>query len=180
MSEEDDIMKINVIILGMYCIGKTAIYNRYIYDRFDCSCIPTIGTNCHIIDLNIHSKKIKLHLWDTAGQEKYNAVTSYYYKNKDAFIYAFSVNDRESFKEIEYRINETKKYTNIENAFTMIIGTKIDLKDGRVILKSEAIKKAQTYGMIYHEVSSLEDIGINEMFQYILAVLFKRKTKSID
>lgn len=48
-------------------------------------------------------------LWDTAGQEEYDALTRTYYKGAGACILAFSTTDRDSFDAVE---SWYKKVTN--------------------------------------------------------------------
>ena len=40
-------------------------------------------------------------LWDTAGQEEYDAITKAYYRGAQACVLVFSTTDRESFLAIE-------------------------------------------------------------------------------
>ena len=42
-------------------------------------------------------KNIKLRIWDTAGQECYQAITSVYYPSAMGFIVMFDLSDEESF-----------------------------------------------------------------------------------
>jgi hypothetical protein len=41
-------------------------------------------------------------LWDTAGQEKFRSLLTLYYKNSDAVIIVFDVNDPNTFKTVDY------------------------------------------------------------------------------
>lgn len=40
-------------------------------------------------------------MWDTAGQEEFNALTRQYYRNANGCVLAFSSVDRDSFNAIE-------------------------------------------------------------------------------
>lgn len=41
---------------------------------------------------------IRLMLWDTAGQEEFDAITKAYYRGAQACVLAFSTTDRDSFE----------------------------------------------------------------------------------
>lgn len=43
-------------------------------------------------------EKIKLNLWDTAGQEKFDALTKLYFKNAEAAIIVYDVTNETSFE----------------------------------------------------------------------------------
>ena len=44
------------------------------------------------------SGKMKLNLWDTAGQEKFDALTKLYFKNAEAAIIVYDVTNELSFE----------------------------------------------------------------------------------
>lgn len=43
---------------------------------------------------------VRLMLWDTAGQEEFDAITKAYYRGAQACVLAFSTTDRDSFDAI--------------------------------------------------------------------------------
>ena len=43
------------------------------------------------------SEDVRLMLWDTAGQEEFDAITKAYYRGAQACVVAFSTTDRASF-----------------------------------------------------------------------------------
>ena len=57
-----------VVIIGDSGVGKTAIMNRYLYDKFDGESMPTIGSSMQSRQVEVPGEgTIKLTLWDTAG-----------------------------------------------------------------------------------------------------------------
>ena len=58
-----------MIFVGDTNVGKTAIANRLARNRFDCHYDATIGVDFSSLTLDIDEKRIKTHIWDTAGQE---------------------------------------------------------------------------------------------------------------
>ncbi len=42
-----------------------------------------------------------MQIWDTTGQEKFRSLTPIYYRDADAFIIVFSLNDMKSFEAIK-------------------------------------------------------------------------------
>ena len=45
----------------------------------------------------MNSQDVRLMLWDTAGQEEFDAITKAYYRGAQACVVAFSTTDRASF-----------------------------------------------------------------------------------
>lgn len=59
----------------------------------------------------IDGEDIRLMLWDTAGQEEFDAITKSYYRGAQACVLAFSSTDRMSFEAIK---NWKLKVSNVE------------------------------------------------------------------
>ena len=91
-----------VITIGNCGVGKTSIFQRFLYDTFDVDLLTTTGINfkCKDIILN-NNKKIQLKLFDTAGQERYHSLTKSYFKNADAVLFVYAINDKKSFENIK-------------------------------------------------------------------------------
>ena len=77
----------------------------------------------------ISSEDVRLMLWDTAGQEEFDAITKAYYRGAQACVIAFSTTDRASFEAVK----KWKKKVEDEcgggvNAIPMVlVQNKIDL-----------------------------------------------------
>mmetsp|Transcript_26399 Transcript_26399/g.30523 ORF Transcript_26399/g.30523 Transcript_26399/m.30523 type:complete len:88 (+) Transcript_26399:17-280(+) len=72
-----------VVLIGDSGVGKTTFINKYVTDTFDAFEPPTISggfrkRQIEFKDLNV---KVTLQIWDTAGQEKFKAIVSNYYKD---------------------------------------------------------------------------------------------------
>ena len=71
--------KPKVVLLGESGVGKTCIITRYMYDKFDPCIISSL--TCQFVIKTIElpdGKSLTIHLWDTAGQEKYRSMNKIY------------------------------------------------------------------------------------------------------
>ena len=112
MSEEPMIIK--VVLVGEAGVGKTSIITRYISNKFKPQMISTPGANFVTKNVEIKDKKkaIKYEIWDTAGQEKYRALTKVFYNNAKVFIMVYDITSKTSFDEIKnYWAKEIKGYS---------------------------------------------------------------------
>ena len=41
---------------------------------------PTVGIDFKVKTIVVDDKRVKLQIWDTAGQEKFNSITTAYYR----------------------------------------------------------------------------------------------------
>ena len=72
-------------------------------------------------------------LWDTAGQEEFDAITKAYYRGAQAAVLAFSTVDRMSFEAI--RSWKKKVYTFVEIACTALnkfLGQQVEDECGEI------------------------------------------------
>lgn len=71
---------IKVLIVGDSGCGKSCMLMKYADESFSPEHISTIGVDFKITSLERNNKKIKLQLWDSAGQERFRTITSTYYR----------------------------------------------------------------------------------------------------
>lgn len=154
------------IILGDNNCGKTSLLGRYTDDIVQTEeYYPTIGVDFKIKTVESNGKQIKINIWDTAGQEKFKSIISYYYKNVAAAILVFDVTNRESFENIQCWIDEIKFNCNLSDKIPMVlIGNKNDKISKRVVTVSEANIFADKLNMDYFETNMYNWDGINDAF----------------
>jgi small GTP-binding protein len=70
-----------IIIIGDSGVGKSNILLRFTEGMFVDNYMMTIGINYVFKVVGIDGTRIKLQIWDTAGQEKYKTITQTYYRN---------------------------------------------------------------------------------------------------
>ena len=61
-------MLLKVVIIGPCQSGKSSFLNRYVDDAFNPNYLGTIGVEFKMCIRQFNNTKIKLQLWDTAGQ----------------------------------------------------------------------------------------------------------------
>lgn len=93
VEEEFDILK-KIIIIGDSGVGKSNILLRYSEGKFVDNYMMTIGINFMYKITKIDDLKIKMQIWDTAGQDKYKTITQNYYKNCNGAFVVFSIDSK--------------------------------------------------------------------------------------
>ena len=69
--------------------------------------------------------KVKLNIWDTAGEEKYRSITSVYYRNTDAALIVFDLTRQETFDSIQDWLTNIHEHCSRE-VYTVLVGNKCD------------------------------------------------------
>lgn len=60
----------------------------------------TIGINYVFKVISLGGVRIKLQIWDTAGQDKYKTITQNYYRNSQGVLIVFAIDSRDSFASV--------------------------------------------------------------------------------
>ena len=169
-------MIFKIILIGDSSSGKTNIINRYISDKFVENSQPTIGVEMFSRDYLIDGDSIHAQIWDTAGQEKYNTLTSSYYKGAKGALVVYDVTQKATFDQVERYVNELKDNSD-KNVFCALVGNKCDLEGNRMILKEEGEKLAQKLKIAFFEVSAKTGVGIENLFKYLIDGVYKKNSR---
>ena len=131
---------IKVILLGDSDVGKTSIINCLEYDDSDVNQQKTKSLEYSNYNIKINNYIIRMQIWDTVGQEKFNSITSNYYKTTDVAIFVYSINNLNSFKNINNWFNEFNDKGNNDNntieekkTIKILLGNKNDLEKEREV-----------------------------------------------
>ena len=90
-----------IILIGNSGVGKTSILQRYIFDSFYDNMLSTIGLSSKNKEITLkNGKTIMLQLFDTAGQERFHSLSRSYFRNTNAVLFVYAVNDKKSFENI--------------------------------------------------------------------------------
>jgi Ras-related protein Rab-1A len=175
-SQYDHIIK--CVIIGDSCVGKTSLLLRYADDNWDDRYLATIGVDFRITTVEAMDKIVKVQLWDTAGQERFRGITHSYYRGAHAVLLCFDLTDLESFQNCAKWLNDIATYCPPEVS-KFLVGTKVDLKDKRVVRYEDAKALAERLQCPYFETSSKESVGVEEAFKKVVddVVVVKEKQK---
>lgn len=88
-----------VVFVGESTVGKTSIINIANTNEFS-DTTPTIGAYFLVNTYMINNCQVKLNLWDTAGQERYRSLTPIYFREMDAGVLIYAIDNIESFNSI--------------------------------------------------------------------------------
>lgn len=178
MIEDPSDYYFKIVLIGDSGVGKTNILSRFTLNKFTENSKNTIGADFSSMDLMINNKTIKTQFWDTAGQEKYRAMSSAYYKNCQGAFIVYDITNRESFENLNSWLLELKEHGD-KNILIFLIGNKNDLEDKRMVMEEEGIEFAKKEGVFFKEVSAKENDGncigraFDDLFKEILKVMEK-------
>jgi len=155
---------VKTIIIGDANVGKTTILQKLTNTGYlATNSSPTIGVDFFTVKTKVNGFDIKLHIWDTAGHERYQNIVKTYFKNNAICYIVYDVCNYSSFTSIPMWINTFKNNTSNTNAIIVILANKIDVISKRIVEYEEGKNLAATYNALYFEVSSKASIGLDKL-----------------
>jgi small GTP-binding protein len=117
---------------------------------------------------------MNLRLLDTAGRERFPTPSMFFYRGAFAIIICIDLTNRESLKTAPKWFEEAKKPMVSTGVIPFIIvGTKADLKDKRVITANELQELAVHYDSAYIEVSAKSGANVDELMTTLIQTIPK-------
>lgn len=124
-------------MIGDSGVGKSNILTRFTRGLFDKESKSTIGVNFGTKMIKIKDVVVKAQVWDTAGQDRYRAITSAYYRGAVGAIIVYDISNRDTFLHLDRWLKELTTHSDKE-IVVMMVGNKSDLSYIRAVSTEEA------------------------------------------
>ncbi len=136
-----------VILTGSFGVGKTSLFNQFIYQQFSDKYLTTIGVKVNKKDLTIDGEELSMLLWDIAGEVAQDKVPASYFLGAGGIIYVIDLSRPITFTNMESDIAFLKKL--LPDTTIIIVGNKKDL-----VSASELAEMAQNLTVKWDFVTS--------------------------
>ena len=169
--------QIKIVIIGDSGVGKTNFIFQFTEGRFSPLHVTTVGFDykSKIIKLPTSKKKVKLQIWDTAGQEKYMSINKNLFQRVQGVILMYDITKRETFERLDLWLNLIKQMTN--DIPIVLVGNKLDQEDnienGRIVEYSEGEDFARDNDFEFFEASAMDGTNIDKVFSSIAEKIIK-------
>ena len=111
---------------------------------------------------------MKLQIWDTAGEDRFRAITKNYYKGANGIILIYDVTNLQTYENVKNWITQIREEAN-PNVIIYLAGNKIDIpEDSRAVKTSDGLKIADEYQLPFKETSAKDGMNVNEIFQELV------------
>ena len=175
-------LSIAILFLGDSLVGKSNMIYRFTENKYSGELLTSIGFDIKTKIIKIMNKNILVKIFDTAGQERFNAVTKSLFQKVQGIILVYDISNEESFNNINFWISQIND--NFLNIKCILAGNKCDLKKERIISKKEGENLAKKNNFKFFETSSKTGHNINEIIYEIVRDIYindnirdKKKTK---
>ena len=177
--EKQKELEAKIVLLGNINVGKTSIASRYCKNTFNDHHINTIGGAYQQQKVVLNNGAIvKLHIWDTSGQERFRAMTNLYYRDAQVALLTYDITNESSFTGIEFWIDELKYKVENENMILFLVGNKSDASDEeRKVPKSKGKKFADDNNLLFFETSAKTGAGVKDLFVDVATKVYEQMKK---
>ena len=162
-----NLIEYKLLLIGESNVGKTTIFNKYIYNKIDKNATSTIGVDFEAKNFTYKNKKYSIKLFDTAGQERFQSLTKAYYHMGEGYLIVFDLTNEYSLKAISKWIDSIKEGK--DDPKFIIIGNKNDLKNQ---ISEDVINEyLKDYKHLYIKTSAIKNTNIKEAIHKIVDIL---------
>ena len=92
---------IKIALIGNSGVGKSCIIQRYIDNTFDKCSASTLSSISVEKEIIRGKEKYTLSIWDTAGQEKYQSLGKYFYKDAYIILLIYDITNQKSLDSLK-------------------------------------------------------------------------------
>lgn len=164
LRQERNSLEAKVVLLGDSGVGKSSLALRFCQGRFSPFHEVTIGAAFlqQIVRLQDGSQ-LKLHIWDTGGQERFRAMAPLYYRDAAGAVVVYDCTDANSFESVKYWANELRT-KGPPNVCITVAANKCDV-DERAVENSVALQYCEENNMALMETSAKTGENVGKLFE---------------
>jgi Ras-related protein Rab-39B len=160
-----------IILIGDSTVGKSSLLRYFTEGRHAEISDPTVGVDFYARMIEVKpGLRVKLQLWDTAGQEKFKSITRSYYRNSVGVIVVYDITNRKTFDHVTEWLTEAEANVSgpdPSHCVFQLIGHKADRDKEREVLYEEGEYFAKYHKCKFIETSAYSGDNVNEAFYMI-------------
>jgi Ras-related protein Rab-1A len=155
------------VALGDSGVGKTCLLLRYAKGTFLENHNATIGCDLYFKNVEIAGNVITLSIWDSSGQERYDAIAPSYMRSAHGVFLVYDITSRETFDHLEKWIKLAKDLA--PDAHMILIGNKADVPEIREVSTKQGKALAAELGITFLETSAKQAYNVEAAFRALTA-----------
>lgn len=157
---------LKLLLIGDMSVGKSCLLLRFAEGRFEPDMMATMGIDFRLKDIDFGDKRVPFQLWDTAGQDRYRAITTAYYRGAQGVAIVYDTTSKKSFRNIRTWMRSLEQHAPREIS-KVLVGNKCDLDSEREVSEDMGRDLADEYGTAFFETSAMTGHGVDACFMHL-------------
>ncbi|MCB0643998.1 MAG: GTP-binding protein [Phaeodactylibacter sp.] len=116
-----------IILTGSFGVGKTSLFNKFLYNKFNEKYLTTIGVKVDKKIIEIDQHEVSLLIWDIAGEVTQDKVPHSYFLGASGVIYVFDLTRPNTYENLSIELEYLR--TKVPDGVIKVVGNKTDLLD---------------------------------------------------
>ncbi|KAK1805461.1 hypothetical protein P4O66_019210, partial [Electrophorus voltai] len=141
-----------VVLIGESGVGKSNLLSRFTKNEFNHDSRTTIGVEFSTRTVEMNTVSIKAQIWDTAGLERYRAITSAYYRGAVGALLVYDITKHLTYESVERWLKELYNYA-----------------DPHIV-----VMLVESRDLLFMETSALDSTNVESAFNEVLAAIHNK------
>lgn len=154
-----------IILTGGFCVGKTSLISRFVYQRFLYIYQTTLGVRIDRKTVVLNNASINMLIWDIGGEQTQSRVPESYYLGSSGVIYVFDVARKSSYENIGSDLQYIQQ--KMPTVPIIVVGNKVDLLNEEQLLE---VQQSLPITADFY-TSAKEDIYVEQTFLKLANIL---------
>lgn len=172
-SDESYNFVFKVVLIGESGVGKSNLLSRFTKNEFNHDSRTTIGVEFSTRTVQLDNYTIKAQIWDTAGLERYRAITSAYYRGAVGALLVYDISKHLTYESADRWLKELFDHAD-PHIVVMLVGNKRDLENLRTVPTDEGKDFAEKRGLMFMETSALDSTNVEDAFNKVLIAIHQK------
>eukprot|EP00670_Eutreptiella_braarudii_P007399 CAMPEP_0174289648 /NCGR_PEP_ID=MMETSP0809-20121228/25796_1 /TAXON_ID=73025 ORGANISM="Eutreptiella gymnastica-like, Strain CCMP1594" /NCGR_SAMPLE_ID=MMETSP0809 /ASSEMBLY_ACC=CAM_ASM_000658 /LENGTH=193 /DNA_ID=CAMNT_0015387719 /DNA_START=70 /DNA_END=648 /DNA_ORIENTATION=+ len=161
-----------IVVLGCAKVGKTALTQQLVQDKFVPEYSPTIDQS-HYKTIKLRGGEYLLEIVDTAGQDDTSLFQPLYTIGTHGYVIVYAIDDPMSF-EMAQTLREKIQDSGVVEAVVVLVANKTDL-DARQVSHAEAQALAESWSCPFLECSATRKESVQRVFTTMLEQILQHE-----
>jgi len=175
-------LRFKITVIGDGRVGKTSLIKKFTLGTFETDYVETIGAQFSNYEKDVNGDNIRLIFWDIAGQREFDFLRPSFYRESNAAIIVYSLEENElgigSFRHITDWHNEIKNFCG--DIPIVVFANKIDLIDENTLDHTEIQNLVDQQNFLGHFLTSAKTgEGVYSAFNAIIGKLYSDLIKKV-
>lgn len=168
-----------IVILGSSGVGKTSLMLQFADKAFSPYAKSTVGVDFKTVYLCIGPDRVKLSLWDLAGDSRFTSITQRYYRGASACLLVYDITKKETFASLTQWVKNFQEHTGPQS-LVMVVGNKCDLDHLRLVEQTDGLDFCKQHGYFFMETSAATAINVQKAFTQLATEIHAKHRKYME